>query len=1058
MTRITTGLARLAAAAIAIAITMGLAQTASAGTVSLLKDLDTNEVISSTYPWFLGVAGQRAIFAGNVPGVQGQRLFRTDGTAAGTVKFAAQNLVDPRAVGSVSGRLLIAAYTNASHAETQLWATDGTDAGTTMIRAIGSGERSIGSLGANATRLYFCAGTGSFSGCDPYVTDGTAAGTVRLSTDRSAMGRGALTASGGMYFFSGAVTGGDFGLWFTDGTPAGTHALHSFAVLGFDAIGGIAWSDTNNLYVNADTANQRGLYRVNVDTGATVELAPNGYSSFAENALELGGARFFIMDDILWRSDGTPSGTIQLIPSPPLPYAARNPLVRVGNRMVFVNSDETHGAELWASDGTVPGTVRLVDATPGPDGNAQILTATADRVFFVAGPEDNQRFWVSDGTPAGTRVIPQRGGGAYALDGYDFFNGSAVAGDRVFLTVIENADGGFVQHRRLWSTDLTGTDVLKLSMGGTQAQVLGNRVLFANMSDPLGTEPWVSDGTVAGTSRILDLAISGQTEHSSPLWFTIAGTRAFFDATDRDHGRELWTTDGTSAGTRRVSDINPGAGHSAPSNLLAIDGNVYFNAGLTFNNSERRLWRSDGTEAGTIPLGDISAQESSCGPWAAKMNGRIWFFGATPPSSAVDIWSTDDTAAGTRFEFQLPDEIRYLPACHLLPSAKGLVFTSGYTATAGTLWRTDGTEAGTLRLGDITPAGAGAGGPQNEALFAAVGGLVYLLADDPAGSGRELWRTDGTVAGTTVVADLTAGSEGAQNFAIREFGTSAIFSYHSAIGSADGLYRISAANVPPERIKAGNTGTQLPATATQVFFKFDDAGTGSLWATDGTVTGTRAIFNAPAGSTLPVNSMHAGDKFLFLNGPLDASGQQIWMTNGQPNVMHRLSNLTSLFLNDDWRVLNDRPIFAFEDGVHGSEPWMVVNQPPVAVADSAVTPQNVSLVVLPRGNDSDPDSAAAIVTMAVIVQPAHGTLAVEGAGYRYTPTSGFAGVDTFDYQLTDEFGAQSAVARVTITVNAPPSSGGSSGGGSGGGGGGGGALEWLTLAMLAAAVWRKRAN
>ena len=1049
MTRITTGLARLAATAIAFV----LANTGSAGTVSLLKDLDTNEVIASTNPWFLGSAGQRAIFAGNVPGVQGQRLFRSDGTAAGTVRFTAQNLVDPRAVGSVSGRLLIVAYTNASHAETQLWATDGTDAGTTMIRAIGSAERPVISLGANATRLYFCAGTGSFSDCEPYVTDGTAAGTVRLTTSRTAFGGGALTAAGGLYFFSGSTAGGDFGLWHTDGTPAGTRALFSFATLGYEAVGGIAWSDADNLYVNVqNTAHLRGLYRLNVTTGATVELAPNGFSSFAENALELGGARYFIMDGILWRSDGTPAGTSRLIPPPPLLYPAVNPLVRVGNRMVFVNSDPTHGAELWASDGTVPGTGRLVDATPGPDGTTQILTATADRVFFLAGPQNNQQFWVSDGTPAGTRVIPLRGGGAYALDGFDFFNGSAVAGDRVFLTVIENVSlpGGFAQQRRLWSTDLSGTDVLKLSMGGTQVQVLGNRVFYANMSDTVGTEPWVSDGTVAGTARILDLAVSGQTEHSSPIDFTIAGTRAFFVAGDRDHGRELWITDGTGAGTRRVRDIYPGPANGIPTNLLAVDGNVYFDAGTTPDMYERRLWRSDGTEAGTIPLGDVVSHNASCGPWAARMNGRVWFFGHTQPSSAVEVWSTDGSAAGTRREFMLPDAIRYLPACHLLPTTNGLVFTSGYTATAGTLWRTDGTEAGTVQLKNITPAGAGAGGPQGDSLFAAVGGQVFLLADDPAGTGRELWRTDGTDAGTTLVADLTPGTEGAQNFAIRAFRGGVIFAYRSVIGTVDGLYAMATALAPAERIKAGVVGTRLPATATLLFFTFDDAGTESLWVTDGTAAGSRAVLNAPVGSTLPVNSMVAGDEFLFLYGPLDSTGQQMWMTSGLPNRgVHRLSNLTSFFLDNTWKVLNDRPLFAFEDGVHGSEPWTVVNQPPVALPDSAVTSRDVSVLVLPRANDSDPDSATFSVAIAILAQPAHGTLVPEGAGLRYTPASGYTGVDSFDYMLIDEFVANSAITRVTITVNAPPPAG-------GGKKKGGGALEWLSLIALLAVTFRRQ--
>jgi len=110
------------------------------------------------------------------------------------------------------------------------------------------------------------------------------------------------------------------------------------------------------------------------------------------------------------------------------------------------------------------------------------------------------------------------------------------------------------------------------------------------------------------------------------------------------------------------------------------------------------------------------------------------------------------------------------------------------------------------------------------------------------------------------------------------------------------------------------------------------------------------------------------------------------LPNGQPNGLYRLSNLTSFFLDDGWRVLNERPLFAFEDGVHGSEPWIVVNQPPVAEADSAVTARDVSVLVTPRANDSDPDSVSSIVAIAISAPPAHGTLVAEGAGFRYAPT------------------------------------------------------------------------
>jgi hypothetical protein len=126
---------------------------------------------------------------------------------------------------------------------------------------------------------------------------------------------------------------------------------------------------------------------------------------------------------------------------------------------------------------------------------------------------------------------------------------------------------------------------------------------------------------------------------------------------------------------------------------------------------------------------------------------------------------------------------------------------------------------------------------------------------------------------------------------------------------------------------------------------------------------------------------------------------------------------------------------------------MMVNQPPVAAADSATVVSGSSVLIAVRANDADPDSANDIVTAAIVVQPAHGTLAADGAGYRYTPHAAFVGADTFTYQLTDELGAQSAAATVSITVSAVPSSGGGSGG-AGGKKSGGGAFDLLALAGL----------
>lgn len=70
----------------------------------------------------------------------------------------------------------------------------------------------------------------------------------------------------------------------------------------------------------------------------------------------------------------------------------------------------------------------------------------------------------------------------------------------------------------------------------------------------------------------------------------------------------------------------------------------------------------------------------------------------------------------------------------------------------GELWRSDGTEAGTWQVKDIDPEG----GSRPEELTA-VGDQLLFTAFDPS-AGREIWRSDGTEAGTVRVQDLVPGS------------------------------------------------------------------------------------------------------------------------------------------------------------------------------------------------------------------------------------------------------------------------------------------------------------
>lgn len=222
----------------------------------------------------------------------------------------------------------------------------------------------------------------------------------------------------------------------------------------------------------------------------------------------------------LWRSDGTPEGTREVVPAsggellgavavgPDLVYAIRPGDTRV--RVSVIRGDEPLVMPLWLSE------------VGAPSGVAEELIGLARGALF---------------------------------GGWDLEHG----GELWFLDLVNQ------RANRL--SDFVDLDVSRLT--GIPP---GRRVIYFTRREPEGLHLWRTDGSVEGTLRLAPLS------ESTWCGSVTVGDRFYFCNQDTVRGRELWTSDGSPEGTHAVADIWPGIHGSEPSELTVAGSYLYFSA------------------------------------------------------------------------------------------------------------------------------------------------------------------------------------------------------------------------------------------------------------------------------------------------------------------------------------------------------------------------------------------------------------------------------------------------------------------------------------------------
>lgn len=694
---------------------------------------------------FRSIQGMAAL--GNVlyfsadDGTAGFEVWKSDGTETGTilVRDISPGEASSNPYGLTAAPPYIYFAANAPGMGFELWKSDGTSNGTVLVKDIRPGAD-----GSNPSQLKFLNGKLFFSanngtaGAEPWTSNGTGAGTRQIKNLFPGSGSSFplfFTPYHGAIFFSAIDAAHGRELWQTNGTPESTTLVR-------DLFPGAKGSDAANLkvanqilfFTAATPALGTELWKTDGTAQGTLlvkDIRTGKPSSKIFSMFSTGSRLLFNERGNLWRSDGSPAGTFRLPGNfqpadPERSVSLSGPAAVMNGRLYFNGHDARTGAELWISNGSQAGTVLVRDIFKGSAGSfPELLTASGNSVVFDAFDGINTRIWRSNGNAASTVPISNR----FATQIQD------VNGMIFFWAPVDARTFG------LWKIEGSTTVLLgdKFFNNSSEMISFGNLLIFSASTSDFGVELWRSDGTIAGTKIIRDIAPGIQP--SSPRSLTLHGNAVYFTVNEK----QLWVTNGTATGTRMISD-QVGSPLNGP---MISAGPLLFFASLTVQTG-CELWRSNGTAAGTFRITDLrQGQLSSLNSAPMAAVGSTLFFSGDDGVHGTELWKSDGTTAGTTMVKDImPGSESSNPAS--ITDVQGTI----YLTANGSLWKSDGTDAGTVMVHQVKATAC-----TDDDHFAAAAGAIYFLGTDDA-TGEEMWQSDGTPAGTSIVRDLYPGDAG----------------------------------------------------------------------------------------------------------------------------------------------------------------------------------------------------------------------------------------------------------------------------------------------------------
>jgi ELWxxDGT repeat protein len=666
---------------------------------TLLKDINAGSNSSNPSNFF--TFNGSLYFTAN-DGINGYEIWKSDGTTSGTSLF--KNIDSSSSNSIIDGEFIILNnafyfYANNNINGFELWKSDGTPTGTQLFKDInvGNGSSNYTLIGANTNSYFIFEVNSSTIGTELWKSDGTVAGTILLKdinigSNNSVNNDTQFAVLNDKIYFNATTSINGNELWGTDGTTSGTQLVKDIYI-----------GTTNSEIVSLTAVSNYLIFSAHDNT--------HTYNS-------------------VWISNGTNTGTFELKNINLTQYLNINlSFVEFNNKVFFsAGYNSSKGVELWTTDGTTVNTIQFYEISHRLAGITDFFDSAeiGGKLIFTGNNGNGNEPFITDGTINGSQmikdIIPGSGGPFYSSDGFR-------------------------------------------PASYTKA---GNYVYFRASSAGFGFEIWKTNGTEESTSIVKDINVGSSSSISEFPFFLEFNNIFYFKANDGIHGEELWRSDGSSAGTYMVKDINIGSASSLNGlsnvyynnpNILnqkcyaILNGFLYFTANDGIDNS---IWRTDGTQSGTtkviiIPTSGVYDNNTII---INATNNKFFFKTNTNNSSYGNntLWSSDGTQLGTvqLFSTNISGTTQFKKN---IVHNNNLYYTI-FGTNGNTLMKSDGTAIGTIVVKEnfttqetfnaLTSCG-------NEVYFAVgVQGIV---------GSKELWRTNGTNVGTIKLGDLTSSNE-----------------------------------------------------------------------------------------------------------------------------------------------------------------------------------------------------------------------------------------------------------------------------------------------------------